>query len=32
VNHRTEAEDIDALLEATLRLGAELAASGIEPA
>jgi aromatic-L-amino-acid/L-tryptophan decarboxylase len=32
VNHRTEAEDIDALLEATLRLGAELAASGVEPA
>ncbi len=32
VNHRTEAEDIDALLEATLRLGAELVASGLEPA
>jgi glutamate/tyrosine decarboxylase-like PLP-dependent enzyme len=32
VNHRTEAEDVDALLEATLRLGAELAASGLEPA
>jgi glutamate/tyrosine decarboxylase-like PLP-dependent enzyme len=32
VNHRTEAEDVDALLEATLRLGAELVASGIEPA
>jgi glutamate/tyrosine decarboxylase-like PLP-dependent enzyme len=28
VNHRTEADDIDALLEATLRLGAELLASG----
>jgi glutamate/tyrosine decarboxylase-like PLP-dependent enzyme len=27
VNHRTEADDIDALLEATLRLGAELVAS-----
>ena len=32
VNHRTEAGDIDALLEATLRLGAELVASGLEPA
>jgi aromatic-L-amino-acid/L-tryptophan decarboxylase len=32
VNHRTEAEDIDALLEATLRLGAELVVSGLEPA
>ena len=28
VNHRTEAEDVDALLDATLRLGAELVASG----
>jgi aromatic-L-amino-acid decarboxylase len=28
VNHRTEAEDIDALLEATVRLGAELVESG----
>jgi len=32
VNHRTEAEDIDALIEATLRLGAELVASGLEVA
>jgi glutamate/tyrosine decarboxylase-like PLP-dependent enzyme len=32
VNHRTEADDIDALLEATLRLGAELVASGVEAA
>jgi aromatic-L-amino-acid/L-tryptophan decarboxylase len=32
VNHRTEAQDVDALLEATLRLGAELVASGLEPA
>jgi aromatic-L-amino-acid/L-tryptophan decarboxylase len=32
VNHRTEAQDIDALLEATLRLGAELVASGVEAA
>jgi glutamate/tyrosine decarboxylase-like PLP-dependent enzyme len=32
VNHRTEADDIDALLEATLRLGAELLASGLEVA
>lgn len=32
VNHRTEAEDVDALLEATVRLGAELAASGLEVA
>jgi glutamate/tyrosine decarboxylase-like PLP-dependent enzyme len=32
VNHRTEAQDIDALLEATVRLGAELAASGLEVA
>jgi glutamate/tyrosine decarboxylase-like PLP-dependent enzyme len=30
VNHRTEADDIDALVEATVRLGAELAASGLE--
>ncbi|HEY3763737.1 MAG TPA: aminotransferase class V-fold PLP-dependent enzyme [Gaiellales bacterium] len=32
VNHRTEAQDIDALLDATLELGAALVESGLETA